>query len=114
MRTAVEEVKSLQFMLRCLGLQSTGPSVLLGDNLGVMQNATTPSADLKKKHVALSYHTVGEAVASGVVLPMWLPSELNPSDILTKQIGSTAFIGHVHDCFWKPTGNLAPPAPEDP
>ena len=103
MRTATEEVKSLRFMLRCLGIPVTGPSNLIGDNLSVIMNASLPQADLKKKHVALSYHIVRESVASSVCDPLWLDGKLNPSDILTKQIGSTEFIGHVHDNFWKPT-----------
>ena len=79
-----------------------GPSHLHGDNLGIIQNATISKADLKKKHVAISCHVTREAVASGICLPMWLKSEHNHSDIMTKQIGSTAFIGHAHDCFWQP------------
>ena len=75
---------------------------MFGDNLSVIQNSSLPTADLKKKHVALSYHIVQEAVASGVVAPMWLKSEENRADILTKQIGATPFIGHVHDAFWTP------------
>ena len=103
MRTAVEEAKSLCFMLRCLGVSLKGPSVLHGDNLSVIQNSSLPTADLKKKHVALSYHIVREAVAAGIVSPMWLKSEHNHADILTKQIGRTPFMNHVHDCFWTPS-----------
>ena len=102
MRTAVEEVKSLRYMLWCLGVALSGPLVMLGDNLSVIQNSSLPTAALKKKHVALSYHIVQEAVAAGVVSPMWLKSEHNHADILTKQIGRTPFMNHVHDCFWTP------------
>ena len=102
MRTAVEETKSLRYMLRCLGITVTGPSVMHGNNLSVIQNATMPAAELKKKHVAISYHVVREAVASSAVSPKWISTDENHSDIMTKQIGSGPFIGHVHDCFWKP------------
>ena len=87
MRTAIEEAKSLRFMLRCLGIPLAGPAMLYGANLGVIQNAQMPEADLKKKHVALSYHVVREAVASGVCAPMWMDTHSNHADILTKQNG---------------------------
>ena len=102
MHTATEEVKSLRFMLRCLGIPVTGPSNLIGDNLSVIMNASQPEANLKKKHIALSCHIMHESVASSVCTPLWLDSKLNPLDILTKQIGSTEFIGYVNDNFWKP------------
>ena len=101
MCSGIEEVKSIRFMLRCLGIPVTSSSLMYGDNLGSIQSANTPKGILKKKHVALSYHVVREAIAFGVACPIWVPSASNHSDILTKQIEATPFIGHVHDCFWK-------------
>ena len=72
MRAAVEETKSLRYMPRCLGIPLEGPSYLYGDNLGVIQNASIPEADLKKKHVAISYHVVRESVATGIWPPFGL------------------------------------------
>ena len=86
MRHAVEEVGSLRYMLRCLGVNVDIPSKVFGDNLGVIQNATIKDSLLKKKHVAISYHKVREAVAAGVIVPIKMASADNFSDCLTKAL----------------------------
>jgi hypothetical protein len=43
-------------------LQSLG--VMLGDNMSVVLNTTVPSSVLKKKHNAIAYHRVREAICS--------------------------------------------------
>jgi hypothetical protein len=106
LRTAVEEAQSLRYMLRCLGIpipfDGSAPTRLFGDNFSVIQNANDPDATLKKKHVAISFHVVREAIAAGVVAPYWLKGKHNVSDIMTKQITSQAFLGHVASIFWEP------------
>ena len=106
LRTATEEAISLRYMLRCLGIpipsDGSYPTHLFGDNLGVIQNASNPEADLKKKHVALSFHFVREAIAAGITAPYWLDGKQNGSDITIKQIGTTEFLDHCTNLFWKP------------
>jgi len=81
LRTATEEAQSIRYMLRCLGcpIPSDGscPTNIFGDNLSVILNSQNPAADLSKKHVAISFHVVREAVAAGVVEPYWLKGEYN-------------------------------------
>jgi hypothetical protein len=43
-------------MLCCLGVPVTKPTDLYGDNFGVIQSAEVPEGELKKKHIAISYH----------------------------------------------------------
>ena len=84
MRTAVEEVIAVRYMLRCFGVKVEHASYLFGDNLGVVQNATIKDSLLKKKHVAISYHKVRESAASGIVHPTKLLGKYNFADVLTK------------------------------
>ena len=70
MCTAVEKIHALQNMLHCLGLQVNAPTKMFGNNMAIIQNASFPDADLKKKHVAISHHAVKEAVATGHVPPL--------------------------------------------
>ena len=77
-----------------------------GDNLSVIQNASNPEADLSKKHVAISFHAVREAVAAGIVEPYWLKGKYNMSDILTKQIPTPEFRNHCKFIFWHPEFHL--------
>ena len=92
MRAAVEEAISIRFMLRSLGVPVEEPTNLIGDNLGVIQNASIPDSDIKKKHVAISYHTVREAVAAKIVKPIWCDTRQNWADICTKALGTIAFV----------------------
>ena len=103
LRQGVEEIHHLRYMLRCLGIPVTKASSLFGDNLGVIQNAANPDSDLKKKHVAISYHAVREAIAAGSVMPYWLKGKVNMSDIMTKQIGGPEFRAFVDTLFWQPS-----------
>jgi len=96
MRTAVEEAISIRYMLRSLGIPVEEPTSLIGDNLGVIQNASIPDSDLKKKHVAISYHCVREAVAAQIVKPIWCDTTQNWSDICTKALGAIIFNRIVH------------------
>jgi hypothetical protein len=57
MRSAIEEVISIQYMLRCLGILVTKPTNLYGDNFGVIQSATIPEGELKR-NMLLSLNTM--------------------------------------------------------
>jgi hypothetical protein len=58
MWSAVEEAISIKYMLHCLGIPVTKPTTLYGDNFGVFQSATILEGELKKKHVAIAYHSL--------------------------------------------------------
>ena len=103
LRTATEEAIGLRYMMRCLGMNvpSDGscPTRIFSDSFSVIQNCQNPAADLSKKHVAISFHLVREAIAAGIVAPYWLKGEYNISDIMTKQIPRTAFKKHCKYIF---------------
>jgi len=52
----------------------------------VVKNTTLPSSTLKKKHNAIAYHKVREAVAAGIVKVAHVRSKDNRADILTKSL----------------------------
>ena len=91
MRTAVEEVQSVRYMLRCLGVKVRHSSLVCGDNLGVIQNSTISDSLLKKKHVAIAYHKTREAAAAGIIHPIKVSSKNNFADILTKAVTGKTF-----------------------
>ena len=74
---------------------------VFGDNFSVITNAVDPEADLKKKHVALSFHVVREAVAAGIIEPYWLKGAYNLSDIMTKQISAQEALKHCDSIFYR-------------
>ena len=99
MRSAVEEAISLRYMLRCLGVPvpKNKPTQIYGDNWSVIQSANIPDSEMKKKHIAISYHYVREAITAGIVNPIWINSHENFSDIMTKAVGGNTFDSHVHE-----------------
>ena len=97
MRTATEESIAIRYMLRCLGVPVVDATGLYCDNLGVVLSSALAETQLKKKHVAISYHTVREAVAAGIVQPIKINTKDNFADICTKQIVRDEFIEHVHE-----------------
>ena len=95
MCTAVEEIQSIRYMLRSLGVKVTLASLVCGDNLGVIQNCTVSESLLKKKHVAIAYHMSRgpqhQSAASGIVHPIKVSGKNNFADILTKAVTGTVF-----------------------
>ena len=63
--------------------------------MSVMHSAIAIGGHLKKKHVAVSYHMVREAIASGIARLAYLTSPVNTADILTKPLVGILHRRHV-------------------
>ncbi len=85
-RIAVELVESLRYKLRMFGIPVDGPANMYCDHGSVVTNATKPESMLKKKHNAIAYHKVREAVAQGTIRIAKEDSKTNLADILTKPL----------------------------
>ena len=83
-RTCVEQIIDLRNTLRYLGVPIHKCSYMFGDNESVVNSSSVPHAKLHKRHTALSFHRVREAVAAGYVSFNHLPGSDNPADILSK------------------------------
>ena len=83
-RIGIEQLIDIRYTLRMLGCNVDTPSYMFGDNMSVITQGNIPSSSLKKRHNAISYHRVREAVAMGIVRFHYVPSKENPADILTK------------------------------
>ena len=86
-RTAMVQIIDLCGMLRYMGVPFRDSSYMFGDNKTVVDSGSLPHAKLHKRHTMLSYHRVREAIASGMVKFLHIPSEINPADILSKHWG---------------------------
>jgi hypothetical protein len=86
-RTCVEQVMDLRSTLRYLGVPIRTKSYMFGDNKTVVESSARPHAKLHKRHVALSFHIVREAIAAGIVAFYHVDGERNPADILSKHWG---------------------------
>lgn len=97
LRIAVELVEALRYKLRMMGVPLDGPANLFGDNNSVITNATVPESTLKKKHNAICYHRVREAVAAKTVRIAYIPTGQNLADMLTKSLNGCK----LHECCKK-------------
>jgi hypothetical protein len=89
MKRAVEVAEEMRFNCRSLGMKITKATKIYGDNLGVVNNCTSDSSMLKKKHVAVAYHLVREAVAAGMVEIRKIGTQDNLADMFTKGLPAT-------------------------
>jgi Reverse transcriptase (RNA-dependent DNA polymerase) len=86
-RIATDQIIDLRNTLRYLGVPVVGKSYLFGDNNSVIMNSTIPHSSLKKRHNALSYHRVREAVSAKIIGFYKIKGDENPADILSKHCG---------------------------
>ena len=84
MRTCVDQIVDLRTTLRYLGVPIHDKSYVFGDNKMVVDSSTIPHAKLHKRHNALSFHHVREAIAAKFIVMHHLKGIFNPADILSK------------------------------
>ena len=83
-RTCVEQVIDLCNTLRYLGVPVREKSYMFGDNQSVVNSSSNIHAKLHKRHTALSFHRVYEAIASKFIDFNYLLGSDNPADVLSK------------------------------
>ena len=92
-------------MLRSLGIPVIERTKVFGDNLSVILSSTSDSAELKKKHTALSFHMVCEAVAVEIIALHHIPRYYNYANILMKAVDMETFKHHAFNILMNnPTG----------
>jgi hypothetical protein len=84
LRICKEMIVALRYKLRMFGIPIDGPANVFCDNRGVVKNVSIPESTLMKKHNAINYHTVREAVAAGILRVGKEDGETNLADLLTK------------------------------
>ena len=105
-RIATEAIMDLRYQLRMLGVPLDKPALMIGDNMSVVLNTTVPSSVLKKKHLALGYHRVREAIAAKVLEFAHIESTKNIADVCTKPLGVEAFHNLVSPVLFRKPPHL--------
>jgi hypothetical protein len=83
-----ELIVAIHYKLRMFGVEVDGPANVFCDNRGVVKNESIPESTLMKKHNAINYHAVREAVAAGILRVGKEDGETNLADLLTKVVTS--------------------------
>ena len=86
-RTTTEQIMDMRYTLCMLGVLVID-SYMFGDNQSVLTNSTVPHSQLNKRHHALAYHRVREAIAAAVMKFFKIDSKKNPLDILRSTKGT--------------------------
>jgi hypothetical protein len=101
-RTCVEQIIDIRMTLRYLGVPILGKSIVFGDNKSVVDSSVKVHAKLHKRHNALSFHRVREAIAAKIIAFFHIDGKRNPADILSKHWGYSAVWPFLQPLmFWK-------------
>ena len=84
LRIAKNLIVSLHYKLRMFGAPLDGFTGVFCDNQGMVKNTSLPVSTLHKKHNAINYHAVCEAVAMDIIHVGKEDSRTNLADFLTK------------------------------
>ena len=63
-----------------------GPIVVYGDNASVVHMVQEKNISSRARHIALRWHHMMDATKAGLVEPLGISGDCNPSDILTKAL----------------------------
>ena len=83
-----------------MGIPIKGASQVLCDNKSVVLSTSVPSSTLKKKHNALAYQWVREAVAVGIVKVSCIAGTEHVADVLTKPTMMDQHSGSTSSQLW--------------
>ena len=101
-RTCSEQIIDIRLTLRYLGVPLIGKSMMFGDNESVVNSSMIPHSKLHKRHNALSYHKTRDAIAAGILRFIFIRSEENPADILSKHWDYPSVWNQLRPLlFWK-------------
>ena len=86
MKQGMEAVRVLRYKLRMMGVRTSSPTYVYGDNMSVIHNTQRPESTLRKKSNSICYHAVRELVALRVSLTGNIPTAENCADLATNII----------------------------
>ena len=84
MRQVRDKIVEMRLKCKSIGLALDGPADVYCDNQGVVKNTSIPESTLSKKHNAVNYHIVREAVAADAMRVGKEDTNTNLADALTK------------------------------
>ena len=84
LRTGIDKLQALRYKLYMMGVPIEGAANIFCDNKSVCNTAREPDARLNKKHNAINFHRIREAVAAGWCRVAYEPGETNLADFFTK------------------------------
>ena len=81
----------MQHIYSELGLKHRATPIY-ADNQGSIFIASNPVQERRTKHIDVRYHYIRECVEEGKVELFWVPTDENPADMFTKNLGHVKFL----------------------
>ena len=83
---AKDMIVALRYKLRMFGVPIVGPANVFCDKNSVVKKTTIPESMLAKKHNAINYHAICEAVAARILRVGKEDGMTNLADLFTKAL----------------------------
>jgi len=91
------EIMFIRMILEFLGIRVKLPIIVHCDNIGAIFLSYNAKISQRTKHIDTKYRYVGEYVEQGVVKIVFVRSENNKADILTKNTSRDTYLKHVQE-----------------
>jgi hypothetical protein len=91
MSETVKEIRFIFYLLTEMGIPVKLPIVVRCDNVGTVFMAENSSSGIQTRHIDTRYHFVLEHVADNFIKIVFVRSEENVADVLTKNIGKEIY-----------------------
>ncbi|KAJ0390320.1 hypothetical protein ATCC90586_011926 [Pythium insidiosum] len=83
-----QEVVWARALMEDLGVKQQEPTVVWEDNQGTIALASNPGYHARTKHVDIRHHFIREKINDGVIKVVYIKTEKQLADILTKGLGT--------------------------
>ena len=91
-------VKEVLFLRNILEFFDPGQSMICipvhEDNAGAIKLAENPLSSARSRHIDIRHHFIRGLCENGIIRMVYVPTELQHADALTKSLGSEAFNRH--------------------
>ncbi|KMQ92933.1 integrase core domain protein [Lasius niger] len=89
--SAAKEAVWLRNLLDEVGYRCDSPTVLYVDNQSAIKIAKNPEFHERTKHIDVRYHHIRKMVENAAIQVLYVPSEMQKADILTKALSKESF-----------------------
>jgi hypothetical protein len=89
------EIKFISMLLDELQVAYPKPSMLFEDNTGAIFIMNNDQVGQRTKHIDVKWHHIRDMIKAGDLLVVYIRSEDNPADIMTKNTKEALFIKHA-------------------
>jgi len=93
------EILFIAGIMKFIGEEPDYPIIISVDNIGAIYLAGSASTSSRTKHIDTRYHFVREYIEEGKVKIIFVKSEENEADIMTKNLGNELYNKHVNKIF---------------